>query len=114
MATIAETLSRLFPRGTNPEGRRSLRACPAWPPDLFAFSATLLESSSGYADAHCTFGWDPARYFFSDTYVKEVRRAAREWARTGNTPDRVTYLWNELRRFRQSNVATESLPILLR
>jgi hypothetical protein len=46
--------------------------------------------------------------------VKEVRRAAREWARTGNTPDRVTYLWNELRRFRQSNVATESLPILLR
>lgn len=114
MATIAETLNRLFPRGTNPGSRGSLRSCPAWPPDLFAVAATLLEGSSAYAELPCTAGWNSAGYLFSNSYLREVKRAGAEWARTGNAPQIIRDLWHALRRFGNNEVRLESLPIILR
>jgi hypothetical protein len=113
MPTIGETLNRLLPFGTNP-GRRSLRICPAWPPDLFAVTATLLESSSLYADLACTAGWDADVYLFNNAYLREVARAAAEWARTGNVPPSVGNLWDQLRRFGHNEVTIESLPVIIR
>lgn len=114
VATIFETLKRLFPSGTNPRARGSLRSCPAWPPDLFAVAATLLERSSAYAELPCTAGWDSAVYLFSKAYLREVTRAGAEWARAGNTPQTVQDLWNELRQFENNEVTTENFPIVIR
>jgi hypothetical protein len=112
--TIVETLKRLFPSGTNPGARGSLCHCPAWPPDLFAVAATLLERSSAYADLACTAGWDSAVYLFSNAYLREVTKVCAEWARIGNTPQKMRDLWNDLRKLEKNEVTSESLPIVIR
>jgi hypothetical protein len=114
MASIIQTLNRLFPLGTNPGARGSLRFCPAWPPDLFAVAATLLETSSAYAELPCTTGWNAGVYLFNNSYLREVKRAGTEWATTGNAPQIVRNLWDELRRLGNHEVTIRSLPIIVR
>jgi hypothetical protein len=114
LPTIREVLGRLLPRGSNGDTRRSLRKCPAWPPDLFAVAATLLDNSSLYADPTFTVGWDSTRYIFSDSYLEEVTQVGSEWTRLGKPPVRLEKLWRELLNHIEAEVSERLGPILVR
>lgn len=47
MATVKQIIERLFPNGTN-AGDPSHRYFPVWPPDMFAVTAKLIETSGCY------------------------------------------------------------------
>ncbi len=95
MPTIAEVIKRLFPLGTNPD-RRDIRSCPAWPPDLFAIAATLLDRSSFYAQAPFTAPWDRDIYVCNPDYVAGVEKIAANWSDSSLPPDELQQLWTDL------------------
>lgn len=97
MPNIGEIVDRLFPVGTNPPtGGEKKQDCPLWPPDLFAVTAALAETSDCYAGPQFTAGWDPDRFFFTDEHRDNVRSLAAAWAKGGIPPQAVKDLWQKL------------------
>ncbi|TCF96620.1 hypothetical protein BZM26_36575 [Paraburkholderia strydomiana] len=68
--------------------------CPAWPPDLFAVAATLVERTSCYTLA----GPDPDASKLAEhiAYVDEVEQLASQWTRVSTVPDGIASLWTRL------------------
>src|ERR1700709_1310724 len=66
-----------FPKGTNDWGPSN--AVPDWPPDLFAFTATIAEHHGLYAEMEFSGGWKKPPYVFSPAYGARVSRAADAW-----------------------------------
>jgi len=114
MPTVFEHLRELLPRGTNPGPDHSFRKCPAWPPDLFAVAATLLDSSSYYATPPFTAGWDETAYIFTDDYVKQVTDIAETWARAGTVPPALQELWGGFTRDGDAEIRPDLLPTIIR
>jgi hypothetical protein len=114
LSTIHEVLSRLLPLGSNGDKNRSLRRCPAWPPDLFAVAATLLENSSSYAIPAFTSGWNPTEYIFTDDYVTEVTSTGAEWARSRKPPAHLERLWRDLVQHIDDELSESLAPVVVR
>jgi hypothetical protein len=69
--------------------------CPAWPPDVFAVAATLIEKSSC-----CMFaGPDPAALDDHRSYFEQVFSAAKKWTEDYVAPAPVQALWDALLAF---------------
>ena len=66
--------------------------CPAWPPDLFAVVATLVDRSSCYTLA----GPDPDDLDSHVAYLNEVSRLAGQWTDVSSVPAGITSLWERL------------------
>ncbi|ODR92895.1 hypothetical protein [Sinorhizobium alkalisoli] len=96
-ATVKEIIKRIFPEGTNETGK-SCDDPPAFPPDVFAAAAFLLERSGLYVylspgERHI---WGQP-WFFVDPHMKETWfEAAQQWKRSPKTPIAVQNLWKEL------------------
>jgi hypothetical protein len=114
MSTILQHLHELLPEGTNPGPDHSFQKCPAWPPDLFAIAATLLDSSSYYATPTFTAGWDKLTYIFTEAYLKEVADVAEKWALTGTVPPHLQALWLSLIRDGEAEFRQGLPPIVVR
>ncbi|MFL9912305.1 ribonuclease H family protein [Paraburkholderia sp. RL17-337-BIB-A] len=67
--------------------------CPAWPPDLFAVAATIIELASCFTHASCMdSGFEERK-----AYISEVSEAAKLWrGNVTNAPDIVDEWWLEL------------------
>jgi hypothetical protein len=50
-------IKAMFPAGTNPWSTEDTVAVPEWPPDLFAFAATVAEHHGLYAEMEFSGGW---------------------------------------------------------
>ena len=96
MSTVAATIKRLLPEGTNASGATRSRACPDWPPDVFAVAAALIEGSGCYCLGRYTVGWDVPKYYFTHAYRKRIHEAAEGWQQTGKAPLAVQQLWRSL------------------
>jgi hypothetical protein len=95
---VVGRLREWLPNGTKPGRDNSLQKCPAWPPDLFAVTATLIADSSIYATPPFTANWDETEYLFTDDYLKEVHSIAQPWAETGAVPSALQDLWQKFTR----------------
>lgn len=91
---LSVLVSRLFPNGTNGRGRRN--SIPQWPPDLFAFAATVAEQYGIYAQLPFTCGWLDGSYRFKDKYLEEIDRLCQRWHALGKPPLEVVRAWNRL------------------
>jgi hypothetical protein len=113
MAGILETAKRLFPKGTHPKADGLTDQCPPWPPDLFAFAATLLQLSSCYAYTAFTAPWE-AEYLFTKDYLDDVSRLAMEWSNTGAPSAKLQELWTDLLKNGENELDSQSLPVAIR
>ncbi len=66
--------------------------CPAWPPDLFAVVATLVDRSSCYTFAGPEFG-NPLAHA---TYLDAVGELASRWINLNELPEEIQGLWSHL------------------
>jgi len=82
--TVGAALAHLLPR----LGRRSARACPSWPPDLFAVVASVLDRSGAYVhivnhwpiDAQATDGdWRARIDGVAADWLRRLGRPAADW-----------------------------------
>jgi hypothetical protein len=83
----------MFPDGTN---IASTGDVPEWPPDLFAFTATLAERHGLYAELQFSGGWDHKGYVFHSSFGKRVTDAARAWGSKIEPPIEVKKAWDRL------------------
>jgi hypothetical protein len=98
---IGDVLARLLPHGsrggrTDPrrpwrEESASWQSCPAWPPDLFAVAATLVQRSGAYAYRSRDAG---RRATFGRAYLERVTRAGAAWRAEPTQPPQD--LWDRL------------------
>jgi len=97
MPKIIDIIHRLCPKGTSPARRPNWKKCPAWPPDLFAVTATLVNLSGCYAKPCCTSPWEEF-YIFKDSYFQTVKDMSKTWQeKIGLGPPRkVQDLWDGL------------------
>ena len=105
MIKVKDIVCRLFPHGTNladptppagasgqaPEPDR--RIVPGWPPDAFAFGATLLDLSGCYSHPRYV-GW-LENFFDRKEYRDEVRRVAEVWSE-GEEPSEIQQRWDRI------------------
>jgi len=136
MRTLDDLLLALFPRGTSfPEvagfevDQDELPApvshddAPSWPPDVFAYSAKLMELSGAYHHvAPATAGPQPAPEVRRLTVQEDERKFAvdvgRRWARSlrkacipvlpPTPPPEVEELWGKLRGWRAAELFVET------
>lgn len=88
MTTVGELIKRFFPNGTNEQmsdgsNEEADGVFPFWPPDLFALTAALLDSTG-------CFAWNRYRCgsYFDQDRMKRIRDCA-EWLRRFYTADYV-------------------------
>lgn len=96
MTTIRQIAHRLFPDGTNPDDDKEISKCPDWPPDVFAFAATITELGGLYAEPWCTAGWNTSHYPFDEAWRERVTVHGADWARDGEPPEAVREMWRRL------------------
>ncbi len=89
-------LTAMFPAGTNAWGDNSSSDVPKWPPDLFAFAATLAEHHGLYAEMEFSGGWDSVSYAFKPAFGARVSAAATAWDKTLEPPQAVSDAWGRL------------------
>jgi hypothetical protein len=76
------------------QGRKN--AVPEWPPDLFAFAATVVDRHGVYAEMEFSGGWDQRAYAFKPAFGARVSRAAAAWAKDMEPQADVQRAWNRL------------------
>lgn len=106
MATLGDIVGRLLGGGISRSGWPKL---PAWPPDLFAVAATLVQESGCYAQPRAAATW---RRFtqFSPTYRNEVLRLGRLWRQNQLTTKEwrvLRVLWKALGAYKHEEVCDE-------
>jgi hypothetical protein len=95
---VCDVVGRLLPNGTRPlseENERGWSACPQWPPDAFAVTATLLERSGIYSQDRYS-GRANGKCLFGDAYRKVVQRAGAQWRAKIDPPASVRSDWRVL------------------
>ncbi|MCD6026343.1 MAG: hypothetical protein K0R08_862 [Solimicrobium sp.] len=75
-----------------PTQQISWHSCPAWPPDLFAVAATIIDRSCCYTLVEQTLG-STDRHII---YLNEVTRMAEQWTELGKVPRSIEKLWHAL------------------
>src|SRR5437588_2863335 len=100
MNTIYSVVRRLLPHGTS--GRCSWEAVPFWPPDLFAFAATLVNLSGCYAHTEYHCGFDECS--FDAKYRQNVKELGALLA-SSDIPPAVQKAWDRLLAARDPIVA---------
>lgn len=83
---ISTLMQQMFPNGTRPvleDGSAEWKKIPVWPPDLFAFTATLVERSGAYQKVVAIpsegFGCDPFGLQGGWSESLELRAKAIAW-----------------------------------
>jgi len=90
--SVQSVIERLLPNGTGPG--RSYKEAPAWPPDLFAVAATLVNLSGCYAQAKYQYGLDDGAY--DEAYRKHIRTIGARFANRERPPRQVQNAWTRL------------------
>jgi hypothetical protein len=115
LATILETIRRIFPQGTN-RGRKAedVSKVPLWPPDVFALAATLVEQTGCYADVRYG-GFGSQSVFRDDTLQKRVLQDGelwREWPnqQEDNVRHRLQACWDLLLNHGEELVTPKAQP----
>lgn len=91
-------------------GRRTLGACPSWPPDVFAIAASLLRRTGGYVDI--VERWRPP-----SGWSEAMRRVASAWRETAvqrsAPPKEVALAWRTLETHRAFALGAGRPPLEL-
>jgi hypothetical protein len=80
MPTVQAIIRRLLPKGSNPHDpgvEPTWEIFPAWPPDLFAVTAALVDRSGCYSHPKIIGDWGTP--IFDGDYLGEVRRLSGLW-----------------------------------
>lgn len=94
MPTVRDVVRRLFPRGTNPTGRRNWGQVPRWPPDAFALAASLIELSGCYVRPRFA-GYGKGSLLARRGFLNGLQKIGERWSK-GKVPREVDSLWREL------------------
>jgi hypothetical protein len=89
-------IKAMFPSGTNAWTDGDATNIPEWPPDLFAFAATIAEHHGLYAEMEFSGGWDHQSYAFKPTFGARVSKAAVAWDNEMEPPKEVVLAWRRL------------------
>ncbi|HEV2722929.1 MAG TPA: hypothetical protein VG323_23090 [Thermoanaerobaculia bacterium] len=92
MDSVKSVVRRLLPKGTG--ARRSYAHAPAWPPDLFAVAATLVNLSGCYAQAEYQCGLDGC--LFDEAYREYVSDVGLRFSNGEAPPPEVQQAWTRL------------------
>jgi hypothetical protein len=92
---LRAVVARLFPDGTN-GGDSKNYSIPRWPPDLFAFAATVAEQYGIYAQLPFMCGWIGDEYRFNDDYLEEIKRLCKAWHALVEPPAEAVSAWDRL------------------
>lgn len=83
---------------------------PDWPPDIFAFAASLLRHSGAYIEI--VNRWPPEPFATADDWLKEIESVASEWRECINAdrppPDRIARWWGDVKNAADTAVSTLS------
>jgi hypothetical protein len=91
---VLDIVRSVLPDGTNGEG--SWDAVCQWPPDLFAAMAAVTERSGLYSEPIFTSYWVDDRFVPTKEWLDETREIGREWAETGEPPQKAQVSWQDL------------------
>ena len=94
MSTVFDIIKTILPKCCNPRDT-GWDLIPAWPPDLFAVTATITDRSGLYTDPIFNSHWLPG-YVCDTDYRGRVTRLAERWQVDGKPPVEVQEMWNEL------------------
>lgn len=109
MSTIERTLHRLLPKGSSQTGDYS--NCPAWPPDLFAVVATLVDRSGCYAEPRYTSPWSRS-WLSRKNYYNEVLQTGKKWRNEVSQPPALAQrLWDVIVQRKAVDVCNGEQPI---
>jgi hypothetical protein len=93
-ATLSDVIRYVLPYGTKND-RSGWSGICIWPPDLFAVVATITEKCGLYSEPAFMAYWGKG-FELKSKWLKEVRKAGKEWALSGSPPKVATSLWDEL------------------
>lgn len=86
---------------TPPGAPKSWNACPAWPPDVFAVAATIIDLSGCYTYA----GPQPGGISQHNHYLVDVFTLSSQWTNLSTVPSGIQELWGQLYGYRKTEIA---------
>jgi hypothetical protein len=91
--TVSDIVRIVLPDGTL--GTNNWDDVCKWPPDLFAAVAFITDRSGLYSQQTFAANWSDD-FGCTDEWIERVRMIGSEWADTGNPPNDVKTMWQDL------------------